>query len=123
MALVVILLQVGFGLNLSMLQQVGWRVMLLAWVPAAVEGLTITLLAQPLLGLSWLEAALLGSVIAAVSPAVVVPLMLHLIEQQRGMAKAIPQMVMAVASLDDIAVIVVNRVLLGLLAAPDWAGC
>jgi|688.fasta_scaffold64952_3 NhaP-type Na+/H+ or K+/H+ antiporter len=117
MALVVILLRVGFGLNLGTLRQVGWRVLLLAWIPAAVEGLTISLVAQPLLGLSWLEAGLLGSVIAAVSPAVVVPLMLRLIEQGRGTAKAIPQMVMAAASLDDIAVIVVNGVLLGLLVA------
>ena len=117
MALVVILLRVGFGLNLGTLQQVGKRVLLLAWIPAAVEGITISLVAQPLLGLSWLEAGLLGSVIAAVSPAVVVPLMLRLIEEKRGTAKAIPQMVMAAASLDDIAVIVVNGVLLGLLAA------
>jgi NhaP-type Na+/H+ or K+/H+ antiporter len=115
MALVVILLRVGFGLNLRTLQQVGGRVLLLAWIPAAVEGFTITLVAQPLLGLGWLEAALLGSVIAAVSPAVVVPLMLRLIEEQRGTAKAIPQLVMAAASLDDIAVIVVNGMLLGLL--------
>jgi solute carrier family 9B (sodium/hydrogen exchanger), member 1/2 len=117
MALVVILLRVGFGLNLKTLQQVGKRVLLLAWIPAAVEGFTISLVAQPLLGLTWLEAGLLGSVIAAVSPAVVVPLMLRLIEERRGTAKAIPQMVMAAASLDDIAVIVVNGALLGLLAA------
>lgn len=115
MALVVILLRVGFGLNLATLRRVGRQVLLLAWVPAAVEGLAITLVARPLLGLGWLEAALLGSVIAAVSPAVVVPLMLRLIEQRRGTAKAIPQMVMAAASLDDIAVIVVNALLLGLL--------
>ncbi|MEX0589274.1 MAG: cation:proton antiporter [Cyanobium sp.] len=115
MALVVILLRVGFGLNLRTLQQVGRRVLLLAWIPAAVEGVTITLVAQPLLGLNLLEAALLGSVIAAVSPAVVVPLMLRLIEERRGTAKAIPQLVMAAASLDDILVIVVNGVLLGLL--------
>lgn len=116
LALVVILLRVGLGLNLKTLQQVGQRVLLLAWIPAAVEGVTISLVAQPLLGLSWLEAGLLGSVISAVSPAVVVPLMLRLIEQRRGTEKAIPQMVMAAASLDDIAVIVVNGVLLGLLA-------
>lgn len=116
MALVVILLRVGFGLNLKTLQRVGKRVLLLAWIPAAVEGFTISLVAQPLLGLSWLEAGLLGSVIAAVSPAVVVPLMLRLIEERRGTDKAIPQMVMAAASLDDIAVIVVNGALLGLLA-------
>ena len=115
MALVVILLRVGFGLNLATLRRVGRQVLLLAWIPAAVEGVTITLVARPLLGLDWLEAGLLGSVIAAVSPAVVVPLMLRLIEQRRGTAKAIPQMVMAAASLDDIAVIVVNGVLLGLL--------
>lgn len=115
MALVVILLRVGFGLNLATLRRVGRQVLLLAWVPAAVEGLAITLVARPLLGLGWLEAALLGSVIAAVSPAVVVPLMLRLIEERRGTAKAIPQMVMAAASLDDIAVIVANGLLLGLL--------
>jgi solute carrier family 9B (sodium/hydrogen exchanger), member 1/2 len=117
MALVVILLRVGFGLDLATLRRVGGRVLLLAWIPAALEGLAITLAARPLLGLGWLEAALLGSVIAAVSPAVVVPLMLRLIEQRRGTARAIPQLVMAAASLDDIAVIVVNGVLLGLLAA------
>lgn len=117
LALVVILLRVGFGLNLKTLQQVGKRVLLLAWIPAAVEGFTISLVAQPLLGLSWLEAGLLGSVIAAVSPAVVVPLMLRLIEERRGVSKAIPQMVMAAASLDDIAVIVVNGALLGLLVS------
>ena len=115
MALVVILLRVGFGLNLKTLQQVGKRVLLLAWIPATLEGFTISLVAKPLLGLSWLEAGLLGSVIAAVSPAVVVPLMLRLIEERRGTSKAIPQMVMAAASLDDIAVIVVNGALLGLL--------
>ena len=115
MALVVILLRVGFGLNLKTLQQVGKGVLLLAWIPATLEGFTISLVAQPLLGLSWLEAGLLGSVIAAVSPAVVVPLMLRLIEERRGTSKAIPQMVMAAASLDDIAVIVVNGALLGLL--------
>ena len=115
MALVVILLRVGFGLNLRTLQQVGKRVLLLAWIPATLEGFTISLVAQPLLGLSWLEAGLLGSVIAAVSPAVVVPLMLRLIKERRGTNKAIPQMVMAAASLDDIAVIVVNGALLGLL--------
>ncbi|MGB5134849.1 MAG: cation:proton antiporter [Prochlorococcaceae cyanobacterium] len=115
MALVVILLRVGFGLNLGTLRKVGRRVLLLAWIPAACEGLMITLVAPPLLGLSTLEAALLGSVIAAVSPAVVVPLMLRLIEEKRGTGRAIPQMVMAAASLDDIAVIVVNGVLLGLL--------
>jgi NhaP-type Na+/H+ or K+/H+ antiporter len=115
MALVVILLRVGFGLNLGTLRQVGRRVLLLAWIPATCEGVMITLAARPLLGLSLLEAALLGSVIAAVSPAVVVPLMLRLIEEKRGTGRAIPQMVMAAASLDDILVIVVNGVLLGLL--------
>ncbi len=115
MALIVILLRVGFGLDLATLRRVGPRVLLLAWIPASCEGLMITAVAQPLLQLSWLEAALLGSVLAAVSPAVVVPLMLRLIEENRGTAKAIPSMVMAAASLDDIAVIVVNGVLLGLL--------
>ncbi len=122
MALIVILLRVGFGLPLHSLRRVGRRVLLLAWIPAAFEGLAITALAQPLLGLAPLEAALLGSVLAAVSPAVVVPLMLRLIEQGRGTLKAIPQLVMAASSLDDIAVIVVNGVLLGLLAQGGLAG-
>ena len=121
MALVVILLRVGFGLNLDTLRQVGRRVLLLAWIPATCEGVMITLAARPLLGLSTLEAALLGSVIAAVSPAVVVPLMLRLIEEKRGTGQAIPQMVMAAASLDDILVIVVNGVLLGVLVQQEAA--
>ena len=121
MALVVILLRVGFGLSLGSLRRVGRQVLLLAWIPAAVEGITVSLVARPLLGLSWLEAGLLGSVIAAVSPAVVVPLMLRLIEERRGTAKEIPQLVMAAASLDDIAVIVVNGLLLGLLTAQAGA--
>jgi len=121
MALVVILLRVGFGLSLGTLRRVGRQVLLLAWIPAAVEGITVSLVARPLLGLSWLEAGLLGSVIAAVSPAVVVPLMLRLIEERRGTAKEIPQLVMAAASLDDIAVIVVNGLLLGLLTAQAGA--
>ena len=70
MALIVILLRVGFGLDLDTLRRVGPRVLLLAWLPASCEGLMITAVAQPLLQLSWLEAALLGSVLAAVSPAV-----------------------------------------------------
>lgn len=115
MALIVILLRVGFSLNLTTLRRVGVRVLLLAWIPASCEGLMITIVAQPLLGLTLLEAALLGSVLAAVSPAVVVPLMLKLTEERRGTAKGIPAMVMAAASLDDIAVIVVNGLLLGLL--------
>ncbi|MCP9820899.1 cation:proton antiporter [Synechococcus sp. Cruz-9H2] len=115
MALIVILLRVGFSLNLTTLRRVGMRVLLLAWIPASCEGLMITIVAQPLLGLNLLEAALLGSVLAAVSPAVVVPLMLRLTEERRGTAKGIPAMVMAAASLDDIAVIVVNGLLLGLL--------
>ena len=121
MALIVILLRVGFSLPLATLRQVGGRVLLLALIPASCEGLMITVVAQPLLGLSLLEAALLGSVLAAVSPAVVVPLMLRLTEERRGTAKGIPAMVMAAASLDDIAVIVVNGLLLGLLVQRQGA--
>jgi NhaP-type Na+/H+ or K+/H+ antiporter len=116
MALIVILLRVGFGLDLAALRQVGRRVVLLAWIPAACEALMVTAVAQPLLQLTALDAALLGTVLAAVSPAVVVPLMLRLIQERRGTVQAIPQMVMAAASLENISVIVVNGVLLGLLA-------
>jgi len=113
-ALIVILLRVGFELSRRTLHRVGFRVLLLAFGPATLEGLAITLAGPWLLGLTWLQSAILGSVLAAVSPAVVVPLMIRFIKERRGAAKDIPSMVMAAASVDDIYVIVAHSVVLGL---------
>ncbi|MFW5870529.1 MAG: cation:proton antiporter, partial [Candidatus Sumerlaeota bacterium] len=113
-ALIVILLRVGFELSRSTLHRVGGRVLLLAFVPATFEGIMITLAAPWLLGLSYLESAILGSVLAAVSPAVVVPAMIRLMKERRGAEKDIPSMVMAAASVDDVYVIVAHSAILGL---------
>jgi NhaP-type Na+/H+ or K+/H+ antiporter len=93
---------------------VGGKVLLLAFIPATCEGVMITLVAPWLLGLSVLESAILASVLAAVSPAVVVPSMIRFIEERRGVDKDIPSMIMAAASVDDIYVVVVHSIVLGL---------
>lgn len=113
-ALIVILLRAGFELSRSTLHRVGGRALLLSFAPAVVEGGAIVLLAPALLGLSRLESALLGAVLAAVSPAVVVPTMIRFMADRRGVAKGIPTMVIAAASVDDVFVIVIYSVLIGL---------
>lgn len=113
-ALIVILLRVGFELSRATLHRVGGRVLLLAFIPATFEGFIVAAAATRLLGLSLLESAILGSVLAAVSPAVVVPAMIRFIKERRGAQKAVPSMVMAAASLDDVYVIVAHSVVLGL---------
>ncbi len=114
MALVIILLKAGLSLDLADLRRVGRPALLLSFVPASCEMLGFVLLAPPLLGLSRIEAALLGSVLAAVSPAVVVPRMVGLMESGYGTKKSIPQMILAGASLDDIFVIVLFSTFTGL---------
>ena len=113
-ALIVILLRVGFELSRQTLHRVGGRVLLLAFLPATCEGLMVTAAGRMLLGLSLLESAILGTILAAVSPAVVVPAMIRFMKQRKGAAKDIPSMVMAAASVDDIYVIVVHGVVMGL---------
>lgn len=105
-ALIVILFRAGLALDLTELKKVGRPAVMLCFFPACFEILGCTLLAPMLLGLSYLEGALLGSVIAAVSPAVVVPRMLNLIEKNLGTEHAIPQMILAGASVDDVFVLV-----------------
>ncbi len=105
-ALVIILLRAGLALKLSDLKSVGRPALLLCCVPAIFEIGGVMLLAPRLLGVSLLEAAIIGSVVAAVSPAVIVPKMLSLMEHERGTQKGIPQMIMAGASVDDVFVIV-----------------
>ncbi|MGB4588597.1 MAG: cation:proton antiporter [Clostridiaceae bacterium] len=105
-ALIVILLRAGLSLDIKDLKKVGRPALLLSFVPATFEILAVTLLAPMLLHITTLEAAIMGAVLGAVSPAVVVPRMLHLMESGYGKKKKIPQMIMAGASVDDIYVIV-----------------
>jgi len=113
-ALIVILLRAGFELSKDVLARVGGKALLLSFVPAVFEGALITLLGPKLLGLSYMESAILGSVLAAVSPAVVVPLMIGFIERRMGARKGIPTLILAASSIDDVFVIVVFSVLIGM---------
>ncbi len=114
-ALIVILLRAGFELSRKTLNRVGMRVALLSFIPATIEGVAITLLGPSLLGLSYLESAILGSVLGAVSPAVGVPLMIRFMERGMGSEKGITTMVLAASSIDDVFVIVIYSVLIGIL--------
>ncbi|MBQ0051931.1 MAG: cation:proton antiporter [Treponema sp.] len=105
-ALIIILLRAGLKLSLDDLKKVGRPAVLMCFLPAAFEMFGMILLAPKLLGLSVLDSAILGAVIAAVSPAVIVPKMIKLIDEGYGTAKAIPQMILAGASVDDVFVIV-----------------
>ena len=106
MALVIILLKAGLSLDLSDLKKVGRPAVMMSCVPASFEILGFFLLAPYVLGITRIEAAVMGAVLAAVSPAVVVPRMVQLMEQGYGTEKSIPQMILAGASCDDIFVIV-----------------
>lgn len=112
-ALIIILLRAGFELSREALNKVGVQALLLSFVPGIMEGSTIALLGPRFLPLTHLESAMLGFIIAAVSPAVVVPMMISFIERRMGTKKGIPTMVMAAASLDDVVAIVIFSVLLG----------
>ena len=112
-ALIVILLRAGFELSLKALKKVGVQALLMSFVPGILEGATITWLGPHFLPLTRLESAILGFVIAAVSPAVVVPMMIQFIKKRMGEKKGIPTMIMAAASLDDVVAIVIFSVLLG----------
>ena len=106
-ALIIILIRAGLSLNLDDLKKVGRPAILMCFVPACFEMAGMILLAPKLLGISLLDAAILGSVIAAVSPAVIVPNMVKLMEEGYGTKKGIPQLILAGASVDDVFVIVV----------------
>lgn len=105
-ALVIILMRAGLALNMAELKKVGRPAMLMCFVPACFEIAGIILIAPPLLGVTILEAAIIGTVVAAVSPAIIVPKMLFLMENKIGTKKSIPQMIMAAGSVDDVFVIV-----------------
>ena len=105
-ALVIILTRAGLALDLSDLKKVGRPAILMCFVPACIEMLGTILIAPVLFGITHLEAAIMGSVLAAVSPAVIVPRMIQLIEEEYGTDKGIPELLLAGASVDDVFVIV-----------------
>ena len=106
MALVIILIKAGLSLNLDDLKKVGRPAILMSFLPAMCEILAFVLFAPLVLGVNRIEAAVMGAVLGAVSPAVVVPRMVQLMEEGYGNDKKIPQMILAGASLDDVFVIV-----------------
>ena len=114
LALIIILTRAGLLLNIEDLKKVGRPAVLLCFVPACFEMVGMIVLAPRLLGLSVLDAAILGAVIAAVSPAVIVPKMLRLMELGYGARNSIPQMLLAGASVDDVFVIVMFTAFTGL---------
>lgn len=119
MALIIILLKAGLSLDLSDLKKVGRPAIFMSFVPASFEIIGYTLLAPMFLGISRVDAALMGAVLAAVSPAVVVPRMAKMMEEGAGTERSIPQLIMAGASCDDIFVIVLFTSFLGMAKGGD----
>ncbi len=115
MALIIILMRAGLGLDISGLKKIGRPAVMMCFVPASFELLGMMVLAPRLLGLSLLESAILGSVLAAVSPAVVVPRMVKLMEEGYGTEEGIPQLILAGASVDDVYVIVLFTTFTGIM--------
>ena len=105
-ALIIILTRAGLGLDLTGIRRIGRPAVLMCFVPASFELIGMIAFAPKLLGLSILEAAIMGAVLAAVSPAVVVPRMVKLMDEGYGTKKGIPQLILAGASVDDVYVIV-----------------
>ena len=113
-ALIVILLRAGFELRRDTLHRVGKTAMIMSAVPAMFEIAAIVAVAPHFLHLSLVEATILGSILAAVSPAVVVPLMINFMERGKGAKKGIPTMILAASSVDDVFVIVLFTIFLGM---------
>ncbi len=106
-ALIVILVRAGLSIDLEDIKKIGRPALFLAFIPATIEMLAITFLAPLIFGISYLEAAIMGSIVAAVSPAIVVPRMIKLMESGHGAKRKIPHLILAGASIDDIYVIVI----------------
>ncbi|EQE46095.1 sodium/hydrogen exchanger family protein [Clostridioides difficile F249] len=113
-ALIIILTRAGLSLDINDLKKVGRPAVLMCFIPATFEIIGMIVLAPKLLGVSILEAAVMGAVVGAVSPAIIVPKMLKLMEEGYGTEKSIPQMLLAGTSIDDIFVIVMFTVFTGL---------
>lgn len=114
-ALIIILTRAGLGLDITGLKKIGRPAILMCFLPASFELLGIILIAPKALGMSVLEAAIMGAVLAAVSPAVVVPRMVKLMDNGYGTAKGIPQLILAGASVDDVYVIVLFSTFTGMM--------
>lgn len=114
-ALIIILTRAGLGLDLSGFKKIGRPAVLMCFVPASFELLGMILLAPKLMGLSVLESAVMGAVLAAVSPAVVVPRMVKLMDEGYGVKEGIPQLILAGASVDDVYVIVLFPTFVGMM--------
>ena len=113
MALIVILIRAGLSIDMNDLKKVGRPAILMCFIPATLEILAITFLAPILFNITYIEAAIMGTVVAAVSPAVIVPRMIYLMESGYGKEKSIPQLIMAGASVDDIFVIILFTSFMG----------
>lgn len=114
-ALIIILTRAGLGLDVSGLKKIGRPAVMMCFVPATFELIGILLIAPSLLNISLIEAAVMGAVLAAVSPAVVVPRMVKLMDEGRGTEQNIPQLILAGASVDDVYVIVLFTTFIGMI--------
>lgn len=114
-ALIIILTRAGLGLDLSGLKKIGRPALLMCFVPATFELIGMLIIGPAIMGLSLLEAAIMGAVLAAVSPAVVVPRMVRLMDEEYGTKKGIPQLILAGASVDDVYVIVLFSTFVGIM--------
>lgn len=119
-ALIIILTRAGLNIDIKDLKKVGRPAILMCFVPALFEITAVTLLAPLFFNISYIEAAIMGSVLAAVSPAVIVPRMIHLIDSGYGKDKSIPQLIMAGASVDDIFVIVLFASFMGMYSGEGF---
>lgn len=119
MALIIILLRAGLGLNKNALKQIGSTAIKMSFIPGVIEGLTIMFIATKLLGFSYIQGGILGFIIAAVSPAVVVPQMIKLKEKKLGEDKHISTLILAGASVDDVVAITIYTSFMALYFGKD----
>ncbi|GMQ61607.1 cation:proton antiporter [Vallitalea maricola] len=119
-ALIVILIRAGLSLDIRDLKKVGKQAILMCFIPATLELTAVIILAPIFFHISYIEAAIMGTVLAAVSPAVVVPRMINLMERGYGNDKSIPQLIMASSSVDDIYVIVLFTAFLGMYSGKGF---
>lgn len=113
-ALIIILLRAGLGISRESLNKVGYAAIRLSIIPGVLEGFAIGLISIPLLGFTWIQGGILGFILAAVSPAVIVPMMIQLSERGLGTDKNIPTLILAAASVDDVVAITIFSAFLGM---------
>ncbi len=118
-ALIIILLRAGLGISRDSLNKVGPTAIKMSCIPGIFEGLTIAFISTKFLGFSFIQGGILGFIIAAVSPAVVVPMMLNMIERQIGTKNNIPTLILASASIDDVVAITIFTTFMGLYSGSE----